>query len=102
MADINVSVLYSETEGLFVSLVSQNDYNGLLKYYNRKSLASQIGATIGLANKELPALVLRMASGDGVHAIREAVRPYFGDFKDKIPVQPTEDPAVAEPSSATV
>ncbi|WP_244829193.1 AAA family ATPase [Caballeronia sp. TF1N1] len=102
VADIDVSVLYSETEGLFVSLISQNDYNGLLKYYNRKSLASQIGATIGLANKELPALVLRIASGDGVHAIREAVRPYFGDFKDKIPVKPTEDPAVAEPSGTIV
>lgn len=74
---------------LFASLISEKNYDGLLKYYNRKSLVSQIGVTIGLANKELPGLVLRMASGDDLRAIRDAVRPYFGDFKDRISAKPT-------------
>ena len=102
VTEIDTSILYSEAESLFSALIINCDYVALLKYYNRKSLASQIGTIIGLANKELPALVLRMATGDDVHAVREAVRGYFGGFKDKIPANPIKKTTVGKRPSAPV
>jgi hypothetical protein len=82
---IDVGALYQERLALFNGLIGSSDYAGLLKYYNRKSLAAQIGGRIGLANKELPHLILRLASGASVGAVRNAVRPYFGAFAHNIP-----------------
>ncbi|MET3234190.1 UNVERIFIED_ORG: hypothetical protein ABIC54_006406 [Burkholderia sp. 1263] len=55
-----------------------------MKYYNRKSLTSQIGGTLGLKNKELPQLILRLAAGPDAAAVRAALKPYFGGFADRI------------------
>jgi hypothetical protein len=81
---IGIDALYAESEALYRELVDKADYARLLRYYNRKSLPSQIGAVLGLKNKELPQFVLRLASGPDVDAVRAALRPYLGTVSDRI------------------
>ena len=84
ISGIDASLLYKESEAIFTAAIEQHDYRAVLRYYNRKSLASQIGAVFGLGNKELPQLVMRLAASSDVKPIREALRPYFGAFADRI------------------
>ncbi|MBU9581388.1 AAA family ATPase [Burkholderia multivorans] len=83
-SSIDVGALYADAAAIFERLMTDQDYKALLKYYNRKSLSSQIGAKLGLANKELPQLVVRLAAGTEVDAVRDALRPYFGSFGDRV------------------
>ncbi|WP_208866391.1 DUF4435 domain-containing protein [Paraburkholderia lacunae] len=84
VSGIDVSSLYKESEATFATATGQEDYRAVLRYYNRKSLASQIGAVFGLGNKELPQLVMRLVAGSDVKRIRAALTPYFGAFADRI------------------
>lgn len=83
-SSIDVGALYASSVAIFEQLTASRDYKALLKYYNRKSLSSQIGARLGLANKELPQLVVRLAARTEVDAVRDALRPYFGSFCDHV------------------
>ena len=49
-------------EKKFTAIVEQKNYIELLKIYNRKSIASQIGDVFGLKRDELPQFVARLSS----------------------------------------
>lgn len=78
---INVGSIYSDSEAEFQKVLTENDYEGLLGLYNRKSLSAQVSNALGLANGSLPELVVRLARGDCRIEIIQAVRKYFGNFE---------------------
>jgi hypothetical protein len=78
--DIDIAALYAQFEGEFQSVVASNDYRGLLRLYNRKSLPSQIGNTLGFKADELVELVVRLARTDARTAVVAAIKPYLGAF----------------------
>jgi Protein of unknown function (DUF4435)/AAA domain, putative AbiEii toxin, Type IV TA system len=78
---INVASIYSDIESEFKKVLSQNDYEELLRLYNRKSLSAQVSNALGLAkDNSLPELVVRLVRGDCRSEIIQAVKKYFGDF----------------------
>ncbi|MGS0744222.1 DUF4435 domain-containing protein [Glaciimonas sp. GG7] len=77
---IDVAALYIRFDTELKSIVETQDYDALLKVYNRKSLASQACAALGLKQGELAELVIRLARTDRVDAISTAVKRYVGRF----------------------
>ena len=55
-----------------------------MKIYNRKSLASQISSIFGLQKDELAKMVLRLVNSEYKEEVKQALKPYFGDFAEKI------------------
>lgn len=78
---IDVEKLYSEFEAKFNVILDEQDYKKLLAVYNRKTLASQVSESLGLAKKTLPETVVRFARGSSKNEIRNALKPYFGNFE---------------------
>lgn len=67
----------------FRHLIDTQDYNGILKFYNQKSMlpGSNVATMVGLHNKdEYLRYILKLLSTEGPHAtrIRNAVRACFG------------------------
>lgn len=81
---IDISKLYSENYTLLDSILQQKNYTHLLAVYNRKSLASQISASLGLSNGSLPETVVRLSKSDCKNEIKNALKPYFGNFQQFI------------------
>lgn len=77
---IDISSLYAQFEGEFQTVINSNDYRGLLRLYNRKSLPNQIGNALGLKAGELVELVVRLARTDERGAVVAAIKPYLGAF----------------------
>lgn len=82
---INVGQIYLENKSLFDGLIAKADYDELLKYYNRKSLSSQVSKFLGLSNGELPELIVRLARGQDSTEIRSRLKKYFGPFGAYMP-----------------
>ncbi|HHR6405466.1 TPA: DUF4435 domain-containing protein [Providencia alcalifaciens] len=82
--DIDIDKLYVESESLFQQIIGTQNYLLALKFYNRKSLPSQISKQLGLSNKEFANLVVRLAySSENSENVRNALKPYFGSFFNK-------------------
>ena len=81
---IDVGSIYSDTETEFQRILTENDYEGLLKLYNRKSLSAQVSSALGLANGSLPELVVRLAKGDCRSNIIQSVSKNYGNFKQNL------------------
>lgn len=81
VGNIDVNAIYNEYDKIFKDLVENKDYEGVLKFYNRKSLSSQIGKALDLADKALPQLVLRLAMGESRGKVIDAMKPHFGHFQ---------------------
>jgi ABC-type cobalamin/Fe3+-siderophores transport system ATPase subunit len=77
---IDVGKIYSQTLTEFNTAISKKDFENLLSIYNRKSLSSQAGNALGLANGELPEMVVRLAKGKGREEVANALKKYFGNF----------------------
>ena len=77
---IKIPALYSQFHFEFQTVICSNDYRGLLRLYNRKSLPTQIGNALGLKAGELAELVIRLARTDARTDISAAIRPYLGAF----------------------
>lgn len=84
VASIDVNKVYSDSNQLYVDVLEARDYDGLLALFNRKSLSSQISTALGLANGSLPETVVRLAKGDCKESIKNALKPYFGNFQQYI------------------
>ncbi|MCL6242321.1 DUF4435 domain-containing protein [Acinetobacter amyesii] len=84
VSNIDVNKLYSENKQLLQDILQQRNYSDLLAVYNRKSLASQISASLGLSNNSLPETVVRLAKRECRDAIKIALKPYFGNFQQFI------------------
>ena len=81
IASIDVNQIYTDTNTLYSTVLQTKDYEQLLSLYNRKSLSSQVSNSLGLANGSLPETVVRLVRGDCREAIRNALKPYFGNFQ---------------------
>jgi energy-coupling factor transporter ATP-binding protein EcfA2 len=79
--NIDVNKIYADTEALYSDALHNKNYEKLLSLYNRKSLPSQVGNALGLANGSLPETVVRLTRGDCKEAIANALKPYFGNFQ---------------------
>lgn len=77
---IDVKGLYAVWMNKFNKIISDQDFEGLLSIYNRKSLAAQVGGVLGLKNGELPELVIRLARSESSDEMKESIKKYFGAF----------------------
>ena len=77
---INVDELYTEFQNEFNKIVQEQDYLGLLKLYNRKSLSSQLSTIYGLSGGGLPEYIVRLTKTDAVNEVRAALETYFTGF----------------------
>ncbi|BCU65702.1 hypothetical protein F941_00650 [Acinetobacter bouvetii DSM 14964 = CIP 107468] len=84
VSKIDVNKLYSENKQLLQDILQQRNYSDLLAVYNRKSLASQISPALGLLNGSLPETVVRLSKLDCGEVIKNALKPYFGNFQQYI------------------
>jgi energy-coupling factor transporter ATP-binding protein EcfA2 len=80
-AGINVDSLYQESLTRFEKAIHENDFEALLRLYNRKSLSDQAGKALGLASHELPELVIRLAQSDSGQKVRDALARYLEPFQ---------------------
>ncbi|ADY83587.1 hypothetical protein BDGL_003001 [Acinetobacter pittii PHEA-2] len=78
---INVDDLYDSFNQKISQIIAEKNYEDLLAIYNRKSLASQASESLGLAKKTLPETVVRLARGECKESIKNALKPYFGNFQ---------------------
>lgn len=81
---IDVNKLYTENYSLLNDILQHRKYSELLAVYNRKSLASQISPSLGLSNGSLLETVVRLSKGKSRDAIKNALKPYFGNFQQYI------------------
>ena len=86
IGNINVSEIYESTYGIFEAIIENKDYEKLLCYYNRKSLAKQISGAFGLKNNELIELIIRYAQQNDSDRkeIENRLKKYFGAFAQYI------------------
>lgn len=82
--NINIEEIYNQNASLFMNAVESQDYLSILRLYNRKSLARQISSHLGLAHGELAELVIRLANSADGAIVRRCLKPYFGDFAEKM------------------
>ena len=81
---IDVSTLYEARKYEFYTAIENGDYLGILRIYNRKKLSGQVSAALGLADGELPELVIRLAKGKQRPEVCSRIKGYFGSFADSI------------------
>lgn len=79
-ASLNVKDIFETNKNLFEGVIKENNFEMLLKVYNRKSIASQISTFLDLKNGGLVTTILRYAKTDDSHEISECLKKYFGDF----------------------
>ena len=84
VSEINVQQLFLTQKDRFEQIIADKNYNELLAIYNRKTLASQASEALGLAKKTLPETVVRFARGNCKESIKDALKPYFGNFQQFI------------------
>lgn len=79
--NINVDEIYQLTHDVFRAIVKQQDYDELLCYYNRKSLANQISGFF-LKNNDLVESIIRYAQKNDSdrNEIKNGLKKYFGEF----------------------
>lgn len=82
--NIDIPALYSQFRAEFEAVISSNDYRGLLRLYNRKSMPNQICNVLELKNGALVELVLRIARTGARPSVVAAMKPYFGEFSQFI------------------
>ena len=81
VSSIDVNQIYADTDSLYRNVLNTKDYEQLLALYNRKSLSSQVSNSLGLANGSLPETIVRLVRGDSKEEIKNALKPYFGNFQ---------------------
>lgn len=81
---IDIQSIFADAELAIKNAILNKDYEAVLRMYNRKSLASQIGAIFGFKSHELPEYVVRLAKGSASAEISRALKPYFGNFSTYI------------------
>lgn len=80
LSKINIKEIYTEAEKTIKDALVKRNYKEVLKIYNRKSLASQIGQKLGFNKLELQQFVIRLARGPSSEQVCKAIRMYFGNF----------------------
>ncbi|PZO60804.1 MAG: hypothetical protein DCF15_01355 [Phormidesmis priestleyi] len=82
--DVNIDAIYNDVESKFQQIIDHEDYDALLRLYNRKSLPDQISGTLGLKAKELQPLVIRLLKSEHGQIVKNALKPFLNDFFDEL------------------
>lgn len=77
IASLDLQELISDSERTFRDAVENPSLDGLLKIYNRKSLASRMSGCFGLRQGEYPDLVLRLLKGENSSAYIPLVQQHL-------------------------
>lgn len=79
---INIAEIYKNNNELFLDIVEQQNYDKLLCYYNRKSLANQFSGVFGLKNNELVEFIIRhvQKNDSDRNEIKSGLKKYFSEF----------------------
>lgn len=83
-SSIDIKKLYNDLASQFNEAIDTHNYLLLLKLYNRKSLASRVSECLELSKDGIQTLILRMVKGENLYKVKEALKPYFGEFASKI------------------
>lgn len=75
-----ISKLYQDTNLEITEVLDKNDYEGLLRLYNRKSLSRQIAQVFDLKGSALADFVIRLSFNVNSHELVSALNPYFAGF----------------------
>lgn len=78
--DVDVGKIYNQSKESFEAVIASRDYEGLLRLFNRKSLALEISKALDLTNGSLPELVIRLAKTDCRDKVTAGLKKYFGNF----------------------
>ncbi|MFT7056688.1 MAG: energy-coupling factor transporter ATP-binding protein EcfA2 [Roseivirga sp.] len=61
--NIDIESIYADVAKEFNVVISDNDYLGALRLYNRKALLTSVGEVLGLKKGEYVSLILRLSKG---------------------------------------
>lgn len=78
--DIDVEVLYKKYYDEFSAYIESQDYNGVLRVYNRKSLAKRISECMGLKKNDYPDFIFRHLYGKNRKHIVSILQKYAPVF----------------------
>ena len=77
---INPQALYNDIKKTFEDIINSADYEKLLAFYNRKSIASRIRVIFDLKENALPAFITRISQNEAnADKLRKAVSKYLPD-----------------------
>lgn len=76
VTSINIPEVYNRIKNETDTIIENQEYDSLLKIYNRKSLHLRISSHLKLSPKEYPNLVLRLLKTEKKDMIIEAMRQY--------------------------
>lgn len=82
---IDIPQIYNQSKQKIDAIVTSQDYDNLLKIYNRKSLHLQISSILKLSSNEYPKLILRMMKTDKKERIIEALKKHMPILDEKAP-----------------
>lgn len=77
---IQINDIYNNIQNKFSKIISEKNFDDLLRYYNRKSLHHKIATEVGINSKELPSFVIRYVSKDSGETLINSLKKYFGNF----------------------
>ncbi|PAR36164.1 hypothetical protein CGT98_17610 [Vibrio metoecus] len=77
VSGIDIDAVFNHIESEYKTLISEKNYLGVLKYYNRKSLLTLAGDVLGIKKGEYSALVIRLSCGVKKGQIRNALSSYL-------------------------
>jgi energy-coupling factor transporter ATP-binding protein EcfA2 len=88
VAEISYSTVQCKITEKYQTVYNNRDYNEILKLFNEKELAKNVGKFFGCKNDEYCPLVIRLASGGKADEFRNALKPYL---PNEIPLTTKED-----------
>lgn len=77
IAGVDLDNHYQEIESEYKRVLSERDYMGVLKYYNRKSLLTLACEVLGIKKGEYSSLIIRLAYGSKEDVIKSALSKYL-------------------------
>ncbi|MEZ8618424.1 AAA family ATPase [Vibrio splendidus] len=73
IGNIDINSIYADVASEFDSVITNSDYIGMLRLYNRKSLLTLVGEVLGLKKGEYVSLILRLSKGSKRNEIISAL-----------------------------
>lgn len=83
---VDVVALYADAKTQFQQVTNNEDYLGVLRLYNRKSLANQISELFKLTKNELPHHILRLTQGENAEDLRQAFLSYLPSLGEHVTI----------------
>jgi hypothetical protein len=96
VSGIDAGALYDSAQAVLQTALASGNHGEVLKVYNgKRALPRRVAPSLGLAEDELPDYVIRLAKGDLMDDLREAIRPYLGGLDELLAAHTAEPPTKA-------